>query len=326
MARRTIVSALFVVGLFAVAAAGQQPKFTVTDPKSKEKKADPADAAVAAALANDPDVLVARAKVQLAEAELAKARQAVVLKVMTLNAAIQEQKSALAATEDRLAWTARMVEKGVTDQRQLVEDRAKLESAKAALTRSQMELKLLTGSGKEHGVEMTPSVGFDRAVASGLHFLSARAGEESQQATALALLAGLDAYRAAHAIKGPIPETIRAALDKRVKLGRKDFQMLVTFEEALAIFKKEAGLDVPVRVMIKDVSSILPEGEELPVGAWFQLFADGNPDARFLVREYGLLVAPKATAPPDAVSVIDFWKQKPAAAKKETSPEPKPGK
>jgi hypothetical protein len=315
MSRRMMVSALFLAGLFAVGAMGQEPKSPGPAPKPKEKKTDPTDAAVAAALVNDPDVLVARAKVQLAEAELAKARQAVVLKVMTLNAAVQEQKSAVAAAEDRLAWSARMVEKGLMDKRQMVEDRTKLESAKAALTRSQMELKLLTGGDREQGVEFTPSTAHERAMASGLRYLmSARPGEESQHATALAFLAGLDAYRTAHAIKGPIPDTIRAALDKRVKFGRKDFKVFVTFEEALAIFKKEAGLDVPVRILVKDVSSILPEGEELPVGAWFQLFADGNPDARFLVREYGLLVAPKTTAPPDAVSVMDFWKQKLAAA------------
>jgi hypothetical protein len=312
MSRRTMVSALLLAGLFAVGAVGQDPKSSGSAPKPKEKKADPADMAIAAALANDPDVLVARAKVQLAEAELAKARQTVVLKVMNLNGAIQEQKSAVALAEDRLAWSARMVEKGLIEKRQMVEDRAKLESAKAALTRSQMELKLLTGGDKEQGIEIIPGTPYDRAMAR--YLMSARPGEEAQHASALAFLAGLDAYRTAHAVKGPIPDTIRTALDKRVKLGRKDFKVPVPFEEALAIFKKEAGLDVPVRILVKDVSSIIPQGEELPVGAWFQLFADGNPDARFLVREYGLLVAPKATAPPDAVSVMDFWKQKPAAA------------
>ena len=190
MARRTIVSALFVVGLFAVTAIGQQQ--ASDDPNQPQKNkplsvkvkpqkneplgdkvgpADPADAAVKAALANDPDVLVARAKVQLAEAELAKARQAVVLKVMNLNAAIQEQKNAVTMAEDRLAWSARMVEKGLMEQRQLVEDRARLESAKAALARSQTELKLLTGGGREQGLEMVPGTAHDRAVASGLQWL-----------------------------------------------------------------------------------------------------------------------------------------------------------
>lgn len=336
MARRTIVSALCVVGLFAVAAAGQQPKFTVPDPKSKEKKADPADAAVAAALANDPDVLVARAKVQLAEAELAKARQAVVLKVMNLNAAIQEHKSAIALAEDRLAWSSRMVEKGLMEQRQLVEDRAKLESAKAALARSQTELKLLIGGDREQRVEMVPGTVHDRAVASGLQWLfKAQAGEESQRVTALALLAGLDAYRTAHAIKGPIPDRIRAALDKPVKLGPKGEK--VTFEKAVEVFKKEAGLDVPVRYGpgVGELGTLVSEGEELPLAAWLQLIEDYavvqvqagkgrdgilTKQFRFYVRDYGLLFAAEGAAPPGAPTLTEFWKQKPPEAKKEPAP------
>ena len=58
-----------------------------------------------AALANDPDVQVARAKVLLAEAEMAKARQAVVLKVMTLRASIEEHRRNVDAASERLAWS-----------------------------------------------------------------------------------------------------------------------------------------------------------------------------------------------------------------------------
>ena len=107
---------------------------------------------------------------------------------------------------------------------------------------------------------------------------------------------------------GPISDRIRIALDKPVKLGVKDAK--VTFEQALDVFKKEAGLDVPVRVDAK-ISAIVSLGEELPVGAWLQLFADGTPNSRFLVREYGLLVTNTSLNPPDAISVFDFWKQKP---------------
>ena len=46
-------------------------------------------------------------------------------------------------------------------------------------------------------------------------------------------------------MKGPIPDRIRAALDKPVKLGAKGEKM--TFDKALEVFRKEAGLDVPVR-------------------------------------------------------------------------------
>ena len=80
--RRLTASALFLAGLFAVAVAAEPPAGSPDQPGTgsgtakkgdgDKKKADPTDATVAAALANDPDVKVARAKVQLAEAELAK--------------------------------------------------------------------------------------------------------------------------------------------------------------------------------------------------------------------------------------------------------------
>ena len=47
--------------------------------------------------------------------------------------------------------------------------------------------------------------------------------------------------------RGPAADRIRAALDKRVKLGEKGAD--VSFDDALQAFKKDAGLDVTVRVM-----------------------------------------------------------------------------
>jgi hypothetical protein len=341
MRPRTIVSMPLLACLFAATVLGQPPTGAPpgTDPGTKkaggERKSDPADAAVAAALANDPDVKVARAKVQLAEAELAKAKQGVVLKVLTLKAAIEEHKRTLAAAEDRYAWTERMVKQGVGENRLLLEERAKLETAKAALARAETELKLLTGGGgKELGAE-TGTEGHAETVTSALRLLMSRSVERDQAAGLLSLLAER------HAIKGPIPDRIRAALDKPVKLGVKGDR--VKFDKALDVFKKEAGLDVPVRGPIEQVGTITSDGEELPVGAWFQLFEDhtflpvGNPDpnasfggrqrkGRLYVREYGILLAPVDAAPADAPTLTEFWKQKPPSAKKEPAPEPKPQK
>ena len=41
------------------------------------------------------------------------------------------------------------------------------------------------------------------------------------------------------------------------------------------------------------------------------------------VREYGLLFCNKHTAPPDAPTLTEFWKQKPPAEKKEVTPDSK---
>jgi hypothetical protein len=98
-----------------------------------------------------------------------------------------------------------------------------------------------------------------------------------------------------------------------VKLGPKGED--VTFGQAMEVFKKEAGLDVPVRVSVAVGGGLVlveSEGEELPVGAWFQLFQDFNGGVIY-VREYGLLFTTKEAAPPDALTVTLFWKQSRAA-------------
>jgi hypothetical protein len=288
------------------------------------QKVDPTEAQIHAALANDPDLKLAQAKMQLAEAEMAKAKQAIVLKVLTLNASIKDQKNqsdALAQKMDMLVKSGAAV-----SQAELLDARMLLERATSALAKSELELKLLTGGmHKEMGANATNGYTWGITNASNsnnaalLHYWNPGQGQDF----------GMPLYRAYNFLnpvdytmapstpmaKGPIPDRIRTALDKTVKLGAKGEQ--ITFAKALEVFKKDAGLDVPVREVAK-VESIKSEGEELPVGAWFQLFADSSPGTRFIVREYGLLVTLRDAAPPDALPLVEFWKR---PVKKD--PEPK---
>jgi hypothetical protein len=352
MPRRFAISGAFVAALFALAAA-QPPdkKKPVQDlldpiaPVEKKPKLDPTDASVAAALRNDPDVKVAQAKLQLAEAELAKAKQVVVVKVMTLVAFIKQQQPEVEQFLERAAWADRMVKLGYMSPAQAQADRSKLESAKAALAKAETELKLLTSDDRAAlKAWLGETADHDAAVAQGLRYLSRleRYERSFEAQTALAWFAAIGERQS---VKGPIPDRIRAALDKSVKLGAKGEK--VTFDKALEVFRKSAGLDVPVRgalplrpvydpknpnEMKSGPIEIVSEGEELPVGAWFQLFEDnavfpqrgGNMMRfRFYVREYGLLVSSSDAAPPDAPTLTDFWKQKPLT-KTETTPDPKP--
>ncbi len=316
MLPRLTVSALLVAGLFAMTTAAQPPANPNKPLGDKVKPADPADGAVAAALANDPDVRIARAKVHLAEAEVAKAKQAVVLRVMTLNATIREHKAAVTAAQDNVARITEMVRAGTVQQSLLVDARGKFETAQAALARAETELKLLTGGGRKELVGEALA-GQVQQEASTLEWFSRRVERDQTSTAALALAA----LYAKGAVQGPIRRPLRAALDKPVKLGAKGEK--VTFEKALEVFKKEAGLDVPVREMPVPMPKIVSDGEELPIGAWFQLFQDiggqENPFT-FYVREYGLLVANKQTAPPDAPTLTEFWKRKLDAAAKPEEP------
>jgi hypothetical protein len=280
MWRRLTASALFGLALLTLTATGQyQP------PKEKpaeKKAADPLDGLIAAALANDPEVRIARAKTQLADAELAKARQLVTQKVLTLNAQIQEQKRVEESAAQLVVLAEQRAKAGAEPAAVLIEARRKLEDARARLAQLTTELKLMTGGDKA----APPNPVTTEFVVEGI------------------------LVRVRPIPAGPVPDRLRAALDKKVKFSQKGEER-VFFGEALDVFKKQGGLDVAVQGGSR-LSAVAPDGQELPIGAWLQLFADATPDCRILVREYGLLVTEKASAPPDAVSVFDFWKQKPA--------------
>ncbi len=328
--RRLTASALFALTLCATTISAQppnpEPQPKALGEKADKKPADPTDAGISAALANDADVKMAKAKIQLAEAELAKARQVVTLKVLTLKAKIDQLKGELVAAEERVKATKGMVDKGTLPQAPLLIEREKLATAKTALALAEAEWKLLTGSDS------------DKLTARAVELLDNRKRNAELEDRLVSN------YRAILELQkklvGAVPDQIRAALDKPVKLGAKGER--VPFEKALEVFKKEAGLDVSVRgfptAIFDPVTGrelldstgqprtigITSQGETLPVGAWFQLLQDENRGA-FYVREYGLLFA--TTAPPDAPTLTEFWKQKPIAKpepQSEPKPEPKP--
>ena len=68
--------------------------------------------------------------------------------------------------------------------------------------------------------------------------------------------------------------------------------------------------------------------EGISFGAALQWLEDVLPNARVVVREYGLLIAPKERVPPGAVLLNDFWKGAGKDKPKEggdKKPEGKPG-
>jgi hypothetical protein len=332
MRRLLTVSALLALAILTTA-AGQPPGPKPADGKKAERKAD---AAIAAALARDPDVMMAKAKIQLAEAELAKARLAVAQKVMLLKTTIEQQKVVVEIASKQYKLVEDRAAAGGTSQSEVLEARIALQRAQAALAQAEAELKLLTSGAGLSGV--VADMGNAETLAKVLEqFMKSQGPSGRDTDTARSLLALIEAHFDRQAVKGPIPDRLRAALDKPVKLGAKGEK--ITFEKALEVFKRDAGLDVPVRGSyparaVADPKNpngfqnkpieIVSEGEELPVGAWFQLFEDNAvfeqrggaaKRFRFYVRDYGLLITSSDAAPPDAPALTEFWKQKPPAPK-----------
>ena len=209
---------------------GQPPKA----PRAPAAKADPMDALVQAALAHDVDVKLAQAKLQVADAELAKARQSVVMKVATLNASIQRAKANVERWSAELTGREKLANTGAVPITVVAEARAQLQQARDELAKAELEMKLLTGPiSKEIGVkiEVIPRENVEvvlRKVQDAL--------EEQHRDAAIKALLYLKSRDETPLAKGPIPERIRAALDKPVKLGPKGTQ--VSFEKGRSKYSK----------------------------------------------------------------------------------------
>lgn len=352
MSSRLTASALLGLGLVVMTAIAQPPASNSkpADKKPAEKKADPLDGLIGAALVNDPDVKVAHAKLQLADAELAKARQAVTQKVISLNAAITDQKRAVGNAEQLFKIKEMHYKKGAGSFEEYAAARDKYETAKSKLAQLETELKLITGGGMKvtagwddlssvhRGATWNASCvachttplgkgATDPAAGLALDWFTKRmAAGGSVEATRAQAAASLLALAGREPVKGPVADRIRAALDKPVKLGAKGEE--VSFEKAREVFKKDAGLDVPVRIsnsVLGSLTTVRSEGEELPVGAWLQLFQDFNGGVIY-VRDYGLLFTEPKAAPPDAITLTQLWKQKPAAKEQPKTAEEQPKK
>jgi hypothetical protein len=352
MCRKLIVSLSLVLGLSTLIASAQQPgqpqpktveKSAPGQPPGKgtgqpgepgqpkkaagdkePKKADPTEALVQAALATDPDVKLAQAKVQLAEAELGKARQAIALRVLSLNTTIEDLKGQVDVHAKKVAMDEKAAASGQVAMADLLADRLQLEHAKSALAKAELEMKFITGASGLPGAAANTNQSFplyslqpfnnsglttsyNAWVLPQLHSQVNPQLWDSTTGTPL-YFNPIDSAtnQSAAPAKGSIPERIRSALDKPVKLAPKGEQ--VGFLKAIEVFKKDAGLDVPVRYAFK-MESIVSEGEELPVGAWFQLFTDTTPGARIVIRDYGLLVTAEKEVPPSAIPLSEFWKR-----------------
>lgn len=302
-------SALFALTVGAVtwaqppAKIDPPPVFKGDPPKKVDPPKNPVDAteaAIAAALANDPDLKMARAKLQLAEAELSKAKQAVTLRVLTLKAQIESLKVERDASMERVRVAEARVREGVEPKTLLADARIAYEKVNRALAIAEAEWKLLTASDG-------PDVAHRVIRAYELADVVIEGGGATDRIAAVQRL--LSQARAAKPPVGPVSDRLRAALDKPVKLGKKGDTIQVT--EAMELIKRETALDVSIRGLESFRATLALEGEELPAGAWFQLIQDQFGIVPY-VREYGILFAEKKDAPADAVTLVEFWKQKPA--------------
>ncbi len=297
---------------------------TATAPKTKLEEM------LQQALRNNPDILVAEAKRAGAEAELNRTKLVVMQKVVLFQARFDDAKAKVEYAEKAMKRMQALRTSGGVSAEDFDTAQAALQMAKAEQAKVEAELPLLLG---------TQTVGSttDPATQRALEWLRRysldltgdpnawREGSEVDRAEMLKAWeryvgpsnnpntkAALEAWMAAvpkPPATGPLAERIKKALDKPVKVsikgGAKD--VLVKLLDMVE--------GVPSKIVIADNDFAnwqavdLTFKSEVPLGALFQAYQDSVPvGLRFVVRDYGILVADEKHLPHNATLLYDVWK------------------
>jgi hypothetical protein len=271
-----------------------KPQAAAKDDKAAAKDKEPTlEEMLAEALKDNPDIRVAEAKRQEADAVLNKTRLQVMQQVVALNAARKEAQAGVAQAERDLARLQRLQgANNLASAEEVQKAETALLAAKAALEKADADLALVLGRHTikgVHAVAFSPdgrqlsTVDFDGTVRS-------------------------------------MAEKLRKALDTPVKVDYKDVPFTdvlkdlekrvpgITFHNQMVHYAKEGNPPITLRF-----------NEPLPLRAALQALEDDfqpfSGRIAFVVREYGILVTPQQFLPPGAVQVDDFGRGEPPGDK-----------
>jgi hypothetical protein len=317
--RRVVVKPLALALLLAGVSfgLGQQPGASprkvirVEEEENAKPKKAPAksklEEMLAEALKNNPDIRVAVAKAAEADAELNRTRLQVTQKVITLHHALLSQKAAVQYAEKKYERFKALSAQGSIDARLLDEAQEALAAAKAKLAELEAQMPALLGK-TFPASDAEGKNAFRLSAAEWLHLQSAVNLGYYPPAEALVLKAQNQLK-----VQGPLSERMRKALETPIKVNYKD----VKFSDVLHELQKTVpGLSFNDATGVR-YSVTLRFEEALPVSSILQAVAD-QAGISFFARDYGILAA--LNAPPGAVTVQEFLRQKPAEQAKLHNP------
>lgn len=293
---RTLALA-FLLGCVGLVAA-QQPSAT-TGPvppgirrKPPKQKMPPEksklEEMLAVALKNNPDIRVAVAKLAEADAELSRTRLQVMQKVVTTYHAIETQKKTIAHQEVKCNRFERLLKGGVGMSEEAAEAKQELALAKAKLEELEAQLPVLLGKAQGIAEYYKPMNDYPGEFRESLGKVVKGTQVNSNISQG---------------------EKLRKALQTPVKVDYKDKQLETILSD---LSKQVAGVSFRVvKVETCENPIRLHFGEALPLSAVLQALTDEY-QCCFYVREYGILASMEAYAPPGALKVEDFLRQKPA--------------
>lgn len=263
------------------------------------------------ALKNNPDLRVAAAKVQEAEAELNRTRLEVTRKVIRTYSALDAAKKNAEGAEQRLTELRTLATRATVSKEDVQAAEKALGQAKAELAAAEAEVPYLLGE--------EPMLGRHGGLVKAVTFSpDGRFLVTSDDASVILW----DVARAAPASKPPqgtVADRIRAALDTPVTVDYKDTPLAGVLKE----FEKKYLLTFATWYNDGPPPNVNLHCDDLPLGAVLQAIGDQT-RVGFVVRDYGILVFFNERPPDDAVSLHDFWKATRGAAKP-AAPAAKPG-
>jgi hypothetical protein len=326
-------------------AVGQEPPRKEEKPHQKAPPKTPTDEleAAIAASANHPDVRLAQAKLQMAQAELDQAKLLATQRLTATYAKVQAAKAQVEFEMRNYQRTRQLINtagEGRVAQAELHAAERALAQAKAALAAAEAEWQAARGQPPGHAASPKDADASMTAVA--LAGLLAGRSQADLHRSALGSYLEL-ANRAVAPPSGSAADRLRELVGKRVRL---DLKEAVPFDQALAEFVKQAGLsDLIIRSpewvkpgYLSRPLNVGPLVGEQTVAGWFQLILDdfnrtltlaGVPPEyqgkhEVYVRDYGLLITKADLAPPGAPTLAEFARQ--VQAQKDAAPKPEPKK
>jgi hypothetical protein len=275
-----------------------------------EEKAATLEKLLARALQDNPDIRVAESKLREAEAELNRVRLLVTQKVVAQQRDIAFQKAALDNAEATYHRARQLHSTGALAQEEYRNAQLTLEKLKAELARVEAELPYLLGASGARDI-LTPDHEWLRTkLKEAQNTLAQQKGNERAEAVRGYLeWTQKEVLSARSPLPTAMTDKIRKALDTPVNVNFKQAKP----KEILDFLQQySTGFNLVEQVRMDKAAPVdLRLTEPVPVGAVFQ-FLEDQYGWRFVVREYGIVIAEPGRVPPGAVHLQNFWKNRPA--------------
>jgi hypothetical protein len=269
---------------------------------AKQPAASSLEDMLATALKQNPDILVAEAKLRIAEAELSRVRQHVLAKIVILNAEIASSRLILKEARFRLTRLEQLRAKGgnIVSDEEMGTAQVLADKYTGELARKEAEMPLLIGKkvagmgDRGQPLAISPDGQWLLAEIDGSFRIKNLATDKWVDPKALDL-------------KKPTADKVRAALEAQVTVSYNK----VPLEEVLEHLQstvKGVNLYLAAREYKKDSPVTAKLTEPVSLLAALQLLEDTT-GLRFIVREYGIVAVDRSNLPPGALSVSDFARQ-----------------